>query len=74
MTGQQQETMKVETERSGGSYNEISSELVSGTENDLSSAVFRERGDVISKDQFNALRFEFLVNEFPELVRELVVQ
>jgi len=73
MTGQQQEICKgCETE--GDTHNQISLESVSGTEDDLSSTVFWERGDIVTKDQLGAPCFEFLVDEFPELIRELVVQ
>jgi hypothetical protein len=70
----QQILITVETERGRSPYNQISLKLFSRTEGDLSPTVFRERGDVIAKDQLDAPRFELLVDEFPELIRELVVK
>jgi len=66
--------MKLETAGNGGPYNQIGLEFVPRTKYDLSSIVFRESSDVIAKDQLDPPRFELLVNESPELIRELVVQ
>jgi len=71
MTGQRQETCE---SSEGGTHNQISLESVPGTEDDLPTAVFWERSDIVTKNQFGAPRFEFLVDEFSELIRELVVQ
>ena len=73
MTGEQ--LPMIETKLPGGCpYNQICLDFAAGTEGDLSPTVFRESGDIIAKDQFNASRFEFLADEFPELIREPVVQ
>lgn len=72
MTGQR--LLKVETKRDQGPYNQISLEFIPGMQDDFSSAAFRECSGVITKDQFDAPRFKFLVDEFSELIRELVVQ
>jgi hypothetical protein len=49
-------------------------EFLSGTEDNLSSPTLRDGSDIVTEDQFNAPRLEFLVDEFPERIRELVVQ
>ena len=49
-------------------------EFLSGMEDNLSSTILRECSDVVTEDQFNAPRFEFLIDEFPERIGELIVQ